>query len=989
MSVRDAPVFGSLLRRYRRAAGLTQEALAERALLSVFTISALERGANQAPRKDTLVLLADALGLEPPARAALEAAALGHGVARDAPAPARGAIALVGRARELALLEGHLAGDGPPVLLLAGEPGIGKSRLLREAVEWANSGGWTVLAGGCTRRGGQDPYAPLTEALQQPLRTQKEPTVLAGCAWLVRLLPELTAGPIEALPSWTLTPAQERRLMFAAVGRVLTNLAGPAGTLLVLDDLQWAGPDALDLLLSLLRAAPAAPLRVVGSYRDTEAPAETPLAALLADLAQAGLVRHHALAPLAAAEVDQLLEAVLEGVAETGSAVWARVAERTGGVPFFVLSCAQAFRAQPTEAVPWDVAQGIRQRVAALPAPAQEVLGVAAVLGRVVQPTELTAVVEQPPYVVLAGLEAAGRARLLVEDGGAYHFAHDLIRDVVEADVGVARRLVLHRRVAEMLAQDVDPCPLAQVAYHYGRSDAPRRAIPYLEQAGDQARIQAAYAAAEDSYRAALDGLDGRDAAGHGGDAARLQAKLGDLLCLTGRSLDALRELDRAAATYRAAGEMERLANVMALMGRAHERRGAAEEGLRGLQAAVALVEVHGPSRGLAVVYVAQAGLLFHAGRYQEQRAVAERAVDLARALCDDLLLARALFIRGVALRFLEPGPHEEESYKEAARLADACGDVETLSGALYHLAIRALLTGDIDQAMALNERSLLLTERVGDQVSAAHVIAMRGLIGLYSGEWGHAEADLQQARQLARGADTVTLVATVLTVLGHLRVLQGRSRAARRHLTEAAALADSEMNAFVRRVRAELDLLDERPADARATLVSLLTNPTGDKHDHAFFLPSLAWAELQLGDIRAAAATAAEGVTRARAERNRLALADALRVQARVAIAQQAWTEAAQALEDGLALTRRMPYPFAEARLLEVDGALHHAHGETPAAKARLEEALTIFRRLGARTDAERVRQAIGALSRATVGPSATERHTRRGAGAAPAAPS
>jgi len=410
---------------------------------------------------------------------------------------------------------------------------------------------------------------------------------------------------------------------------------------------------------------------------------------------------------------------------------------------------------------------------------------------------------------------------------------------------------------------------------------------------------------------------------------------------------------------------MERLANVMALVSRAHERRGAAEEGLRGLQAAVALVEAHGPSRGLAVVYVAQAGLLFHVGRYQEQRAVAERAVDLARALGDDLLLARALFIRGMALRFLEPGLHEEESYQEAARLADACGDVETLSGALYHLTIRALLAGDIAQATALNERSLLLTDRVGDQVFAAQVIALRGLIGLYSGEWGHAEADLQQARQLARGADTVTLTTTVLTVLGHLRVLQGRGRAARRHLTEAAALADREleMNAYVRRVRAELDLLDERPADARATLVSLLTSPTGDKHDHAFFLPSLAWAELQLGDIRAAAATAAEGVTRARAERNRLALADALRVQARVAIAQQAWTEAAQALEDGLALTRRMPYPFAEARLLEVDGALHRAQGETPAAKARLEEALTIFRRLGARKDAERAQRAIRSL--------------------------
>src|SRR5438552_3272638 len=139
MSAWVAPSFGVLLRRYRKAAGLTQEALAERALLSAFTISALERGANQTPRKDTLALLAAALGLAPPERVALEAAARGLGTATNAPLPAatRPATPLVGRTQELALLDRHLAGEGPPMLLLAGEPGIGKTRLLREVHERA------------------------------------------------------------------------------------------------------------------------------------------------------------------------------------------------------------------------------------------------------------------------------------------------------------------------------------------------------------------------------------------------------------------------------------------------------------------------------------------------------------------------------------------------------------------------------------------------------------------------------------------------------------------------------------------------------------------------------------------------------------------------------------------------------------------------------------------------------------------------------------
>jgi predicted ATPase len=149
----------------------------------------------------------------------------------------------------LALLNRHLGGEGPPLLLLAGEPGIGKSRLLREVVPYAHAAGWTVLAG-TGQRGGQDPYAPLVDAFAAVLRG-RPPAGLRGalhqCAWLVRLLPELAVlgpGVLPPLPAWTLRPEQERRFLVETVLRFLGNLAGPAGTLLVLDDLQWAGADA-------------------------------------------------------------------------------------------------------------------------------------------------------------------------------------------------------------------------------------------------------------------------------------------------------------------------------------------------------------------------------------------------------------------------------------------------------------------------------------------------------------------------------------------------------------------------------------------------------------------------------------------------------------------------------------------------------------------------------------------------------------------------
>ena len=185
--------------------------------------------------------------------------------------------------------------------------------------------------------------------------------------------------------------------MFDAVVRFLSNVAGPSGTLLVLDDLQWAGADTFDLLRAVVHAAEDHHLHIVGAYRDTEVDQASPLALMLADLAQAGLATHCEVGPLAPEEGYQLVRSLLEAGADASrnseqlASICERVIDRAGGVPFFLVSYAQAVYsgvvpAGTEDQVPWTVAQSIHQRLVVLPEATRELLSMAAVMGRVLSP---------------------------------------------------------------------------------------------------------------------------------------------------------------------------------------------------------------------------------------------------------------------------------------------------------------------------------------------------------------------------------------------------------------------------------------------------------------------------------------------------------------------------------------------------------------------------------------------------------------------------
>lgn len=990
----EGPSFAELLRRYR--AELTQEELAERAGLSVRAVSDLERGARRAPYRETVRLLAEALGLGAQERAALERAARrGYqlreprpvAVARAAATPIvpaaqhtrarRDVRPLVGRAREMALIERHLVGEGPPVLLLVGEPGIGKSRLQVEARERAQGLGWSVLSGGCQRRGGQHPFAPVAEALESYMAQRSEVELradLQGCAWLVRLLPELMDGPIASLPDWIVPPEHERRLIERAVERYLHNVAGPAGTLLLLDDLHWAGADALELLAVLAHASPESSLRIIATYRDTEIQPQDTLATILADLAHAGLAHQHTLASLTPDEAGALLDQLLDGVhrvPKDAATSRERVVQRAGGVPFYLVSYAQGLRAHTGEgpmvdAVPWDVAQGVRQRLAALPAPTREMLGVAAVIGQVVSRRLLAAVAHYPDDIILAALEAAAHVRLVEEAGPeAYAFAHELVREVIEGELSAGRRALLHRRVAEAIEAGAAELVVETVAYHYSQSDAVEQAALWLERAGDQALAQRATAAAHSYYSAAIERLE---RVGQPGAAVR--EKAGAVLTMIGHFDAALQTLEQAAATYEAAGDLESLGRVVATIGMTHRGLGTSRQAVERLRDVLARCEkAAAPPRTLGSLYLSLGWFCTNLGWFGESQTAYARAIDHARQAGDETVQAAAQAAYSIGLIATGEGAVESalQSLEDAAQRIEAGGDLSHASVAYMNLAWICLWRGEFEASARHNSRAAAAAEQVGDGRIFVNIMHTDGVRAFVQGQWAQARMIQDRAVALYAQIDASGYTAWPLLALAEVGLAEGDAGAIERYLDSGAELAARHglllAIRYAHRLLAQRDVQAGRPASAVERLTSLLDRPGLLETDVMELLPILAWAYLRMDNVTRCGEVVEHMLDRARRTNRRVTLVDALWAQLRLETRREQWTQAGAALEEGLALARRLPYPYEEALLLQAGGALHTRRGERAQARTRLRAALEVFERLGARPRAEQVRQDLARL--------------------------
>jgi tetratricopeptide (TPR) repeat protein len=285
---------------------------------------------------------------------------------------------------------------------------------------------------------------------------------------------------------------------------------------------------------------------------------------------------------------------------------------------------------------------------------------------------------------------------------------------------------------------------------------------------------------------------------------------------------------------------------------------------------------------------------------------------------------------------------------------------------ALHKLGTIHMYAGAFARSWGYFARALALAERFGDQLEIMFALGYRSEVLVLQGEWHAARRDLERAVDLGRTSNCWSvLLRHALLRLARLHLVEGEWAMAARCAEEWLPWAERTGDLpDIHGLLAERELLEGRPDAALARLTPLLDHPGTAPIELTPLLPLLAWAHLERGEDAAAAGVVARGIEQARAQHHRLALVDALRVQAMVATRQGCWAEAQQALEEGLALARGMPYPYAEARLVHVSGALHVQKGEAEPARERLEAALAIFRRLGARKDAESVEQALADLA-------------------------
>ncbi|HEV2368836.1 MAG TPA: AAA family ATPase, partial [Acidimicrobiales bacterium] len=457
-------------------------------------------------------------------------------------------------------LKQALNGDRRTVLI-AGEPGIGKTRLCAETAREAAAEGGVVLFGRCDEELGI-PFQPFVEALRWYLANTDVSDLGAalgpGAGELVRLVPELAELVPGLAPATIGDPDVERARLFDAVVGWLGAAGDDALVVLVLDDLHWAGRPTLQLLRHLVRAAQRTRLLVLGTYRDTDLSRSHPLADVLADLRRAPTVERVHLSGLDRSGVQAFMEAAAgHNIGVEDSELVERIHGETDGNPFFVNE--MLFHLGESGAVyqgsdgRWRVSvgdisvpEGVREvvgrRVSRLSDAANTVLSVAAVIGQQFELSVLDEVCDLSPDDIEAALQEAVVAGLMREQRGArisYRFSHALVRSTLSEELSTARRVRLHRRTAEAI-ETVHRSRLEDhvvaLANHYSEAAASGevdQAIHYCRLAALHALDQVALDEAVTWYSRAVELLGTANAVDPRLD-CELRIELGDAMFRTG-----------------------------------------------------------------------------------------------------------------------------------------------------------------------------------------------------------------------------------------------------------------------------------------------------------------------------------------------------------------------------------------------------------------------------------------------------------------------
>ena len=727
------------------------------------------------------------------------------------------------------------------VALLAGEPGVGKTRLAAELAILVHEEGGVALAGRCDEDLGV-PFQPFVEGLRHfvdhtPVPELKERLGRYG-GELARLLPELAEGVPDLPPPLRSDPETERYRLFDAVAAWLVAASTERPLLLVLDDIQWAAKPTLLLLRHAVRSADTGRLLILGTYRDTELTHDHPLVELVADLRRETRVERLALSGLDGVGVAAIIEhAAGQALDEDGAVLARAIHEETDGNPFFVREVLRHLAetgavqrggagwvtrmAVDEMGIPEGVRDVVGRRIARLSDPANQALRFAAVAGTEFELRVVQQAGDFDEDSILAALDEAVSARLISESSsGRFRFAHALVRATLYDSLTGARKTALHRRTAEAIevtyGSGLDD-HLPALAYHWSRASAPAadttRAVDYAARAGDRALSQLAPDEATAYYRQALELLDVAEP--DEGQRLRLLVALGDAQRQAGdpahreTCLDATRlaaEQGDADALARAA-----LANTRGIFSSSVGE--VDDERVASLEAALEATGAGDAPTRARLLAALGSEIVFAGDRERERRMrLADEALAIARHSGDDATLAQVLLHNFYTISTPDTLEERLANTEELVALAERLGDPAITVRALSYRGRALGESGNVEAADPYLDMAERLSEELGQPTLRWVTGLFRTTRTVLAGNLQEGERLVQTSLELGQATgqrDAPTILTAQLFIV---RFHQGRLGEFEERLAERVAAAPGlpTLRAYLALVLCELDRPDE-----------------------------------------------------------------------------------------------------------------------------------------------------------------------------------
>lgn len=783
----------------------------------------------------------------------------------------------VGRGRELEGLlsawQGALTG-GVRTVLIAGEPGVGKTRLAGEWSQRAYEMGAVVLYGRCDEDLGA-PYQPFAEALRAlvPCMGAERLRGLRGIEALLPLVPGLADVVPDLAPPAHADPDTERYALFDAAVALLEKASASAPVLLILDDLHWAAKPTLLLLRHLLRFGDHARVQIVGTYRSTDLDRSHPLAAMLADLHRDGTANRLNLGGL---DEDDVTTYVVEAGYDDEELAHA-LASVTGGNPFFLI---EALRHVDESGGVWDqstLPQGVREavsrRLSRLPTETNKALATAAVVG---SRFALELVEQVVGDDLVDAFDEARRAGIVIEEpGGNYRFNHAIVRQSLLAELASVRRMRLHQRIAATLETlpGADDELLAELAHHYFEcawAGNAAKAVFYCRRAADQAMSRLAYEGAADLYHRALHALEELD-----DELPDRDDQTAELLVARCEALLAAGDVSSAAGavTQLQASTVEsaRLAawatcfdGQLSML--IHPER--LDEVEAALAAAAAKLAEQDDAAGEATAHTVRAGCLARLGRIADCEGALDDALNAARRAREHRRVNAVL--AGAPLAALwgpNPVPRAGGRCLDVVRLLRITTDSPAVEATSTRCqAVLEAFRGRAAAARRMIDSARRTVSELGLRHALLEVEQFAGIVELIVDDPAAAESHLRKAyngfRRMGLDADTAETAA----LLGRAYLALGRESEADELCSESERLAGHALKASIawRTLRAHLlarggDHDGARRIASEAVALAERTDALVDHGDACFTLATVLGAAGDVAGARAAAEQAVE----------------------------------------------------------------------------------------------------------------------------------